>query len=139
MTIRTDVAFFSALAVLLPLSAPSAAQMSGPDNAQNSLNQPATGLVQTARLATAKYQNVSQAVRDGDLTDATGRVSSPDHGAMGVHYVKGSLIGGAVDAYHPQALVYEPVGNGRLRLVAVEYITIAQAWDGSHQDGSPPR
>jgi hypothetical protein len=62
MTIRTDVAFFSAMAVLLPQSALSAARVSGPDNARNFLNQSATGLVQTARLATAKYQNVSYAV-----------------------------------------------------------------------------
>jgi hypothetical protein len=28
------------------------------------------------------------------------------------------------------------VGNGQLRLVAVEYIAIAQLWDASHPDGS---
>ena len=132
MTFRKDVVFFSALALLLPLSAPAAAQMSMPDNAQNFLTQPATGLVQTVRLAATKYQNVAQAVRDGYQADANGCVSSPDEGAMGVHYINGGLIGGAVDANHPQGLVYEPVGNGQLQLVAVEYITIAQAWDGSH-------
>jgi hypothetical protein len=139
MTFRTEVVFFSALAILLPLSTPSAAQMSGPGTSSNFPTQPASGLVQAVRLATAKYQNVSQAVRDGYLADANGCVSSPDEGAMGVHYINGSLIGGAVDAAHPQGLVYEPLGNGRLGLVAVEYITIAQAWDGSHQDGSPAK
>lgn len=136
MTFRTEVAFFSALAMLLPLSTVAAAQMSGPDNAQNFMNQPATGLVQAVRLATAKYQNVAAAERDGYQADTNGCVSSPDEGAMGVHYINGALIGGTVDAYHPQGLVYEPVGNGQLRLVAVEYITIAQLWDGSHPDGS---
>ncbi|OOG56200.1 hypothetical protein [Rhodanobacter sp. C03] len=140
MTIRSEVVFFSALAMLLPLSAPSAAQMAGPDNAQNFLNQQATGLVQAVRLATAKYQNVSQAIKDGYQADANGCVSSPDEGAMGVHYINGSLIGGGpLDAAHPQGLVYEPLGNGRLGLVAVEYITIAQLWDGSHTDGSPAK
>ena len=127
MTFRSEVVFFSALAILLPLSAPSIAQMSGPDDAQNFLNQPATGLVQAVRLATAKYQNVSAAEKDGYQPDANGCVSSPDEGAMGVHYIKGSLIGGAVDAADPQGLVYEPAGNGRLQLVAVEYITIASS------------
>jgi len=132
MTFRTKAALISALAALLPLSAASAAQMSMPDNAQNFMSQSATGLVQAVRLATAKYQNVSQAIKDGYQADANGCVSSPDVGAMGVHYINGPLIGDAVDAAHPQGLVYEPVGNGQLRLVAVEYITIAQLWDNSH-------
>ncbi len=135
MTIRIKVAFFSAMAMLLPVATPAAAQMSGPVNAQNFLSQPATGLVQAVRQATAKYQNVSLALKDGYQADTNGCVSSPDEGVMGVHYINGSLIGGAVDAYHPQGLVYEPVGNGQLQLVAVEYITVAQLWDGSHPNG----
>ena len=140
MTIRIEVAFFGALAMLLPVATPAAAQVSGLDNAQNFMNQQATGLVQAVRLATAKYQYVSQAVTDGYQADANGCVSSPDQGAMGVHYINGSLIGGGpMDATHPQGLVYEPLANGQLALVAVEYITIAELWDGSHQDGSPAK
>jgi hypothetical protein len=56
---------------------------------------------------------------------------------MGVHYVKGALVGdGAVDAATPEALVYEPQRNGRLRLVAVEYVVFQDAWDAAHS--SPP-
>jgi hypothetical protein len=139
MTIRIDVAFFSALAMLLLISAATAFPMAGQGNAQTLMNQPATGLVQTVRLATAKYQNVSQALKDGYQADANGCVSSPDEGAMGVHYIKGSLIDGAVDASHPEGLVYEPGSHGQLQLVAVEYITIAELWDNAHQDGSPAK
>jgi hypothetical protein len=126
-------------AFALTIADTAAAQVSRQDAALNFLSKPASGLIQAVRLATAKYQNVSQAVRDGYQADANGCVSSPDEGAMGVHYVKGSLIDGAVDAAHPEGLVYEPLGNGRLGLVAVEYIAIAQLWDGSHQDGSPAK
>lgn len=140
MKTRVKLALFGALGMLLPVATPAAAQMSGPGNGQNFMGQQATGLVQAVRLATAKYQYVSQAIKDGYQADANGCVSSPDVGAMGVHYINGSLIGGGpLDATHPQGLVYEPQRNGQLTLVAVEYITIAQLWDANHQDGSPAK
>jgi hypothetical protein len=47
-----------------------------------------------------------------------------DGGAMGIHYVNGKLLGaGAVELGHPQAVMYEPMPDGRLTLIAVEYIT----------------
>jgi hypothetical protein len=56
---------------------------------------------------------------------------------MGVHYVNGALVGdGAVDLERPEALVYEPQKNGRLRLVAVEYVVFQKAWDEQHSE--PP-
>ena len=51
---------------------------------------------------------------------------------MGVHYVKPCLFDGGPDVENPEALVYKP-RNNRLRLVAVEYITPAHAWHGSHR------
>jgi hypothetical protein len=42
---------------------------------------------------------------------------------MGVHYVKASLIGESVDIRQPQAVMYEPKGDGKMELIAVEYIT----------------
>lgn len=73
------------------------------------------------------------------LTDAAGIacIDMPGSGGMGVHYVKGSLVeGGKIDAARPQALVYEVQSNGRLRLVALEYVVFQSAWDPSHS--SPP-
>jgi hypothetical protein len=37
---------------------------------------------------------------------------------------------------HPKRFVYEPMPNGRLRLVALEYIVFQAAWDAEHS--SPP-
>ena len=58
-------------------------------------------------------------------------------GAMGVHYANGALFGDpAIDAATPEALVYEPESNGRLRLVALEYVVLKSAWEATHD--SPP-
>jgi hypothetical protein len=58
-------------------------------------------------------------------------------GAMGIHFVNGDYVGTTdVDPAKPEALVYEPEGNGKLRLVALEYVTFQAAWDESHS--SPP-
>lgn len=89
-----------------------------------------------ARQATAAYHNVRNAIRDGYglFTDAQGIacIDSPGVGGMGIHYVKGALVGdGAVDARTPEALVYEPQPNGKLKLVAAEYVVFQADWQGS--------
>jgi hypothetical protein len=92
-------------------------------------------LVDKVRQATAHYQDVNVAVADG--YEGGPCVSGPNEGAMGIHFVKGSLIGdGALDATTPEALIYEPLPNGRLRLVGVEYITIAEVWDAANGPGA---
>jgi hypothetical protein len=90
-------------------------------------------LVQIVRNATQRYQNVANA--SPDYGPAAGCVSGPDHGAMGIHYVNGSLLNGEtllgdsqqLDPTRPQALIYEPQANGELKLVAVEFIILASA------------
>lgn len=81
------------------------------------------------RRATARYQRVDQALADGYGTVArSGCVEHPvdpeTFGAMGDHYINLDrlLDGGALDPAAPEVVLYEPQKNGRLRLVAVEYI-----------------
>jgi len=103
-----------------------------PSHQQDSL----ATLVQTVRLATLQYQDVNKALAAG-YAPFLGCVSGSDHGAMGVHYVNGTLVGdGQIDAWHPEALIYEPV-NGSMRLVGVEYIVDAATWLAGH-DNTPP-
>jgi hypothetical protein len=76
-----------------------------------------------------------------EFSDAAGIACIDDRlGGMGVHYVNFGLVFDpvvpSVDAATPEALVYEPERNGRLRLVAVEYIVFQAAWDATHS--SPP-
>ena len=95
---------------------------------------PAT-LVAIVRKATLPFIDVNAALPAGYLP-AFGCVSGPDRGAMGIHYVNGTLVGdGQIDASHPEALIYEPYKGG-LRLVGVEYIVDANTWMSTHT--SPP-
>ena len=56
---------------------------------------------------------------------------------MGVHYLNASLLNGEVDATQPQALIYEPLGGGKMRLVGVEFIVDAATWQ--KQNAAPPQ
>jgi hypothetical protein len=89
-------------------------------------------LVQVVRNATQQYQNVANAAPD--YAPVLGCVSGSDHGAMGIHYVNGSLLSGEtllsdgqLDPTKPQALIYEPQPNGELKLVGAEFIILASA------------
>jgi hypothetical protein len=95
-----------------------------------------------ARQATTGYHDISLAIADGygEFRDAQNIacISQPGVGTMGVHYVKGSLVGDAVlDPTQPEALVYEPRNHGGYKLVALEYIVFEDAWEAAgHSD--PP-
>lgn len=92
------------------------------------------------RAATAQYHDLSDARRHGYglFTDAKGIacIANPPVGAMGVHYVNGSLLG-TLDPLKPQALVYAPGASGELRLAAVEYVVFQAPWDAAHPDMTP--
>ena len=73
-------------------------------------------------------------------------VSGPNEGAMGVHFLKppktkydiDPVADGILDGANPEALIYEPVGNGYLRLVGVEFIQLAGDWTTRHPEGGVP-
>jgi hypothetical protein len=93
-----------------------------------------------ATPATFRYLfDVEAAKADGyslRLPDKTGAtcIEQPGEGGMGVHMVNTSLLDGTIDSKRPEVLVYEPQANGRLQLVAVEYVVFDGDWKGS----SPP-
>ncbi len=61
----------------------------------------------------------------------------PSIGGMGIHFVKGSLVGdGGVLLKHPEALVYARQ-NGHRRLVALEYVVLRKAWNREHSYNAP--
>jgi hypothetical protein len=89
-------------------------------------------LTRAARQAASALQDAQAAVGAGYALSG-GCVTGPEQGAMGVHYVNAALVGdGALDASKPEALVFEPQG-GQLKLVAVEYIVLAEQWNASNQ------
>jgi hypothetical protein len=80
------------------------------------------------RSATAKYHNLDAAVADGYELDPH-CVEHPDLGAMGHHAVNIQGSYPAVVPSEPGVLVYEPMKNGKYRLVAVEFLVPAEPWD----------
>jgi hypothetical protein len=94
---------------------------------------PAPTFPEVVRQATAQFKDVKKATGYGLLH---GCVSGPQEGAMGIHYANGDLVGdGELDATRPEALLYEPK-DGKLQLVGVEYVVIAEAWHTKHE--APP-
>ena len=90
----------------------------------------------TARAATAGFHqnDAAQAAGYGEFRDAASIacIETPGVGVMGIHYVNGTLVGdGVVNAATPEALVYQPLPNGKLKLVAVEYIVFYSMWAGA--------
>src|SRR5262245_45326348 len=96
-------------------------------------NEQAAGpMVSQVREATAALRDPEAAMAVGYAL-ASGCVSGPAEGAMGVHYGNAALLGdGLLDVTKPETLVYEP-RNGRLELVAAEYVVIAQQWHANNE------
>ncbi len=102
---------------------------------------PAGETVTNVRDATAGFSDPAAALAAGYdlLTDAADIVciDQPGSGAMGIHYVKGTLVqAGKIDAARPQALVYQRTDDGRLQLAGVEYVVLQAEWDAAHT--APP-
>lgn len=77
-----------------------------------------------ARATAARFMNVDAAVAAGYAPQG-GCVAVPGLGGMGIHYVNvAGVMDPALDPANPEILVYEPQQNGRLRLVAVEYMQV---------------
>jgi len=75
------------------------------------------------RRVTAPFQDFNVASHAGWKTPITACMTDPGGaGGMGFHYGNTDLIDGTASVERPQLLLYEPEQNGRLRLVAVEYI-----------------
>jgi hypothetical protein len=129
LTLR--LVLLGSFAMTTPLFSQSGAPMD-----HSAVTQAPPELVQVVREATQKYVDVNAAINAG-YSPVLGCVSGPDHGAMGVHYLKASLLNGEVDATQPQALIYEPLGGGKMRLVGVEFIVDAATWQ--KKNSGPPQ
>jgi hypothetical protein len=91
-------------------------------------------LVRVVRESTERFRDVSVAEAEG-YTLLFGCVSGPDSGAMGLHYVNLSLVGdGELDATRPEIVIYEPLPDGRLRLIGADYLVFADAWHATHAE-----
>ena len=87
------------------------------------------------RGAVATFHNI-EAARQAGFSQLTGCMVDPALGGMGFHYAKGDAFDGVVDPVAPKALLYEPDANGRLQLVAVEFIV---PYSIAPREGPAPR
>lgn len=91
--------------------------------ASQSLGADVNSQLASLRRVTASFHDFANARRAGWSTQITPCMTDPGGaGGMGFHYGNTSLIDGTASVETPQLLLYEPEQNGRLRLVAVEYI-----------------
>ena len=94
-----------------------------------------TTLVDAVRQAVAPFPDPASAEAAG-FVPMNGCVSSPQDGAMGMHYINPNLVGdGELDAAQPEALIYA-LHAGNVQFVGVEYLVLAEDWDAAH-DGPP--
>ena len=93
--------------------------------------------LQLARAATARFNSVEQAEAAGYALPADGPLSqciATSGAGMGFHYINGSLLDTIVDLTRPEALVYAPDANGKLKLVALEYVVFQEPWQAVRLD-----
>ncbi len=137
---KVYVSMLAALPLLAPALAPA------DDGKPDAKSRAVSPLVERVRAATAQYRDPEVAMANGYMPGLC--VSGPNHGAMGVHFINASLLGKDVSPDTPEALIYEPSKDGRMRLVGVEFITFASDWvdevpvmDGHlfHYAGAPNR
>ena len=88
------------------------------------------------RAAVVQFQDI-EAARAATYSQITGCMVDPGGlGGMGFHYAKADAFDGVVNPVAPKALLYEPESNGRLRLVAVEFIV---PYSVAPREGAAPR
>ena len=86
---------------------------------------------QAVKAVTARYSSFEQAQQAGYSAAGEPCVAAPP-GAMGIHAVNQTLAGDlAIDALEPEILLYLPDEAGKLKLVGLEYFSIALANSGS--------
>jgi hypothetical protein len=115
-----------------PISAPSTAARAVTASSNASVGDQLGHL----RSVIAPFQNI-EAARGAEYTvPLTDCMVDPTLGGMGFHFGKGSAIDGTVNPLEPEALLYEPEKNGKLKLVAVEFLV---PYDFASREGPAPR
>jgi hypothetical protein len=128
---------FSYAAGLLALVATGSSHAAAQSHEHTSDAKTASGaFVRLVRESTERFKDVSVAEQEG-YGLLFGCVSGPDYGAMGMHFVNFPLVlDGVLDPTKPEIVIYEPLPDGRLRLIGADYLVLADAWNATHS--APP-
>ena len=127
--------FIMGVAAVVTLGPSGVSAQSGHDHGQEGKSGGA--LIKVVREATERFQDVEAAKAEGYVLQF-GCVSGSDSGAMGMHFVNGSLVGdGELDPTRPEIVIYEPLPNGKLKLIGADFLVLADAWNTKH--AGPPQ
>ena len=95
-----------------------------------------SAFVKIVRESTERFKDAAVALAEG-YVPTFGCVSGSHEGAMGIHFVNFPMVADvALDPTRPELLVYEPLSNGRLRLIAADYLVLTETWHAQNQ--APP-
>ena len=98
----------------------------------------ASAFVKLVRESTERFRDVSVAMSE-EYALMFGCVSGPDSGAMGLHYVNLKLVmDGELDPTRPEIVIYEPLPNGRLRLIGADFLVFAADWHAKNPTKGTP-
>lgn len=109
------------------------------------------------RAATERFRDVNVALAEGYVPDpmnlcemASFMGYAPELGGMGIHYFRPDLLGLTsgpdervngtgthTDFRSPSILIYEPMADGSLELVAVENLVFREAWHAAGNEDLP--
>ena len=92
------------------------------------------------RRATVQFRSIDAATGAGYalMPPLDGCIQNPGVGAMGYHYFNQELMADlSEDPLRPEAMVYAPGRDGKLRLAAVEYIVPGDAWHAAGNTEPP--
>ena len=92
--------------------------------------------LETLRRATESFQDLSAAQAAGYPTGTPACIADSTMGGMGRHYFDRASYDDTLSIDRPEMLLYQPIGNDRLELVAVEYVVPFQLRSPT---GPPPR
>jgi hypothetical protein len=129
---------YSLAGVLMMMSMSPSRALAQEQHAHAAAASNAATLVDVVRQSTERFKDVNVAQAEGYAL-AFGSVSGAEYGAMGMHFVNFPFVlDGELDPTKPDIVIYEPMPNGRLKLIGADYLVLASAWDANHP-GTPPQ
>ncbi len=98
------------------------AGVGGADQIANGFDARVRRDLEVLRAATNKYHDLAAAEAAGYPTKMPKCISDSTMGGMGHHLIDRSLIDDKLEVERPEMLIYAPDGEGKVELVAVEYV-----------------
>jgi hypothetical protein len=78
--------------------------------------------VETLRAATNKFRDLAAAEAAGYPSKMPMCIADSTMGGMGHHFIDRTLFDDKLEIERPEMLIYAPTGEGKVELVAVEYV-----------------